>query len=611
MAPNDPTNLPPAETDEGRPVVGAGIDFTDPNSPLAPYYFRVSHVVAAAFLGVVFAAMTHLVPVWHTDVWGHVRFGEEIVKTMRLPEYEPFPGSPAEKDKPYIHFQWAAQAGGYLLYKAGEALSPPDPDHQLGGGAAMLTTAHALIVTLRLLVILLACYRLTGSMPFGILGAALTRLMGVFVHLGVLRPQIVGELGFAVVLLALSRPVLSRRAVILLPLVFLVWVNCHTTVLMGMVLLGAAAAGRFLEIAWPRDEAPSAGGLARWLLAPLRQPGAVVRRAWQDTALRRLALVIVLSATATMLNPHGPLLWKYSWEMSRHPNIGTFMEEWKPLPIKSGSGMVFLFSVLVLAALARWSPQRFTALQVLLLLAFGWQSLAHSRMLVWWVMVFPWVAVPHLHAVCRRYLPGFLEDNSVLSFRKTVLAAVVAVVGLLWSVPAWWLIYGDKPTAQQRVYPETPVQASAYLRRQFEKDPQRPRSVFVSETAGDFLLWSLRDLDPPVQLSCYSHVHLFSPEHWEKCYKVKSGQRAWQEILDEWGVEYIVVEWDLYEQRDHVAQGKPPGVFDLIDQVKASDRWRVVTDVDPKTRERKPLEQPVFVAERVRDGGPRRPERGD
>ena len=55
-------------------VLGAGLDFADPNSRLAPLYLRTSGVVVAALLAVVFVLLS-LAPVWHTDVWAHLRFG--------------------------------------------------------------------------------------------------------------------------------------------------------------------------------------------------------------------------------------------------------------------------------------------------------------------------------------------------------------------------------------------------------------------------------------------------------------------------------------------------------------------------------------------------------
>jgi hypothetical protein len=400
---------------------------------------------------------------------------------------------------------------------------------------------------------------------------------------------------------------LSRRAVLLLPVVFLVWVNSHATVVMGLVVLGAALAGRFIEVAWPREDGQPAS-LAphqrwQWLLGPFRHPVEVVCRAGADVAIRRLALALVLSLLATLVNPHGPMLWSHSVAMSRNENIIIYMDEWKSLPIRSIVGHVFLVCALLLALLFRVSPARFTPLQVLLLALFGWQALAHARMMVWFLMVVPWVAIPHLYAAYRRYLPGFLEDGTVLSFKKTLAAAAIGLLIVHASLPAWWLLYGRQPVGTERVMPRTPVQAVRYLRERYQNDVEGKlrRGIFVSESQGDYLLWALR-LDPPIHLSCYSHVHLFTPEHWRKCYQVKDGQHGWQEVLDDWQVEFIVLEYDLYEKHEHAAEGKAPGSFDLIDKIRASGRWRVVAATDPETGKEVLLDRPVFVAERVEVG---------
>src|SRR5206468_3465394 len=63
--------------DEQPTTVGAGLDFTSPDSPLAPYYLRASDVLAVVLLGFVFMLLC-LTPLWHTDVWGHLCFGRWI-----------------------------------------------------------------------------------------------------------------------------------------------------------------------------------------------------------------------------------------------------------------------------------------------------------------------------------------------------------------------------------------------------------------------------------------------------------------------------------------------------------------------------------------------------
>jgi hypothetical protein len=471
-----------------------------------------------------------------------------------------------------------AQAGAYWLFDLGRRLAVPNDDARLGGGALMLSTAHGLIVALRLALLWLAFRRLTGSPAWATAGAALVVALSAFNHLWILRPQILGELFFAAVLLALSRPVLSRRALVLVPLVFAVWANCHGSFAMGFALLGAAVVGRALEAA--------GGAPARGLAA-----GARLLAVWRDAQTRRLILVTALSVAATTLNPHGPALLWYSYKLSGDRNIAD-MEEWKALPIQSLSGYIFLASTALLLPLLRWSPKRFTATQVLLLLGFGLQSLAHARVLVWYIMVFAWVAVPHLQALAGRLFRPRPEAEPP-NLRWTVIAGLGVVALALWSAPAVWLLWGDAPSGAHRVWAETPVKASRLLKEQYAADADgrlRP-VVFTSETMGDYLLWDLRAKNgrgEGVRVFCYTHVHLLTRAHWEECLAVKSansacpGRRSWQEVLDDAGVQFLVVE------RENYIAGK--GISDLVDQVEADPaRWVVLSKKDDK----------VFVARRT------------
>jgi hypothetical protein len=553
------------------------LNLADTNSRVAPFSFRNSDVLLVALLAAFFAVFSHF-PMWHTDVWAHLRFGQEIVRTRALPKHEPFPETEgfADKAAPYIHYQWLAQVGAYLVYEAGADLSPADADHRLGGGALFLVTTHDLLIVLRFILLYLAFRRLSSSPTVALIGVALVGGMGMVVHLPIIRPQVIGELAFAAVLLPLSRPQLSRRALVLVPLVFLVWANCHGSFAMGFVLLGAVTAGRAIEVVWSEGTG--------WLPSPR----AALRALWADGQFRRLAALTGLSVLATMINPHGPYLLYDSYALSKNPNIPT-MEEWKPLPLTSAVHVVFLGSVVVLAVLLRLSPRRFTPAQVLLLLGFGLQSVAHARMVVWWIMVFAWVTVPHLRAVAGRF-PGrlpWLDDTSRPSLLKTALAAGLALILLVGSRPAWWLLWGDAPGSAGRVVAVTPVHVIHAI------DDARPHVIFASETLGDYLLWDLgqHPQSPPWRLACYTHVHLFPVAHWKKCMAVKNADRDWQNVLDEMGVDFLVLEDKLYDQEGRRKLGKSPGFSNLIDRVRESaDRWQVVSEP----------EAPVFIAHRIR-----------
>jgi hypothetical protein len=550
-----------------RDELGAGLNFADPSSPLAPLYLRASHVVAVVVLAGVFVLSSHF-PVWYTDVWGHLRFGEAIVRTGELPRREPFSGPFTDPEAPYVNYYWLAQAGAYLAFELGRQLAAPDFDHHLGGGVALLATSHALILTLRFLVLLGAFHRLTGSLPLALLGVGLAFVLGLY-HLSILRPQVLGEVAFACLLLALSRPVLSRRALVLVPLVFVIWANCHGSFLVGLALLGLVASGDWLLVA------------GDWLKSHLTpSPGPPVLPSSRPPWRRTLTLVLSLTAVA-LLNPHGPFLLGHSWGLAQHANVG-FMEEWKPLPLTGLGGMLFLGSVLLLVPLLRWSPARFTPAQVLVLAGFGWQVLAHARMIGWWAMVLPWVAVPHLHAVYRRYLPPVLDETGRPDLRKTVLAAAAGAALWLWSAPAAWWCWGQAPRASQLVSARTPLAVARYLEDQYRRHAVPRGPVFASETLGDYLLWDLR-LDPPVHVFCYTHVHLFTPEHWRECLAVKNGDPGWQAVLDRHRVQFVVVEAELHPR--------------LVEHIRlCPERWEENKQVGWR--------QGIFVAKRIAAGAP-------
>ena len=140
---------------------------------------------------------------------------------------------------------------------------------------------------------------------------------------------------------------------------------------------------------------------------------------------------------------------------------------------------------------------------------------------------------------------------------------------LMWSPPILWAVWGDAPSGARKVGRETPLQAVRYLRAQYEADTdgKLSRSIFTSETVGDYLLWDLR-LNPPVKITCYTHVHLLPVEHWARCLRVKDGEDGWQEELDRWKVQFVVIEPAIN-----------PGLARRIRE--SPERWEVVPNMAP------------------------------
>lgn len=541
------------------------------------------------FLTAVFLLVDHA-PLWHTDVWGHVKFGEWMATHGELPKTEPFVGwiQPAQPAPPHA---WLTQLATYGAFRLGERLTGADSwEARAAGGVEALRALHALLVVLRFLFLALAYQRLGGNGWLTLLFLLITFLLS-FGNLMVFRPQVFGELFFAILLFIFSRPRLSwLDQALLLPLM-IVWANLHGSFLVGLVFLVGFTGGRWLTL------------LAQFGWAP--------RQWWADPRLRELLRVCVVSLAATaFLNPIGPRLIVEVAPFGNHPNVA-YMDEWKPMETRSYFAWAFVASLgLVVAthltglfvAPPADRPDKalgpFSLGQLLMLLMFGIQVTLRARMMTWWVILAPWICVGPWGHVLRSWAPPAPRTDAPPRAWAPMptLLLIAAWVGIaLWlSGPANWLLTGQPrplekalspatglPLARQlRGAPDRPLPALADWLAVHAKDGNFPGRLFSSETQGDFLVWALpAELAPPI----YTHVHLFTPEHWRQVYAVKSGLPETKAILDGWKVNLVAVEAELH--------------VDLRRRLHADPAWQVVLDEFGDATKRDPRAR-LFIAVR-------------
>lgn len=557
----EPTATPPEKDPD---AVGAGIDFTDPQGPLAPYYLQASKVLLVLLLAAIFIVVGQI-PLWHTDIWGHMKFGQWMVEHGSLPTHEPFCDL-ADQAALYVNFQWLSQLLFYLVYQLGATLAGGDSLQQIAGGVAMLRTLHAALTVLRLGLLAGAIWRASGSGYLAIAGVLLSAALAL-ANISVLRPQIVGEVYLAALLFIVSAPELSWRGVIAIPILMALWANSHGSYPVGLMVVGACTAGSLVSWLWVRRNPP-----------------------W------RLLLTTLLAGFAVLAHPHGPWLLMHTLALSQHPNIAD-MDEWKRITYDSPWGIAFAVSLGLIAVtqllrllpaigdqqapLTASSPGRlFPLTHWLLLIGFGVQTYMHQRMMPWWVLLVPWILAPHWAVILRRY-PKLVKDSSVPSFRKTIIAVLLAWVGLMWSPVSIWLFEGQPRPLARSVHSGTPWQLAEELRapsgahlpqlaewlKKNYRDGKFTGRIFTSETQGDYLLWALA---PEVRLFMYTHVHLFPAGIWQDCQHVKAGAADWEQILNDRDVKIIIVESELH----------PALRRRLLD---AQDRWTILVDETSST----------------------------
>lgn len=549
-------NPPPAEqtAEPDGEDLGAGIDWADPNSPLARFYLTASGVVAVAVLGVALVLYS-LFPLNHTDFWAHLKYGEWIAANRAMPDREPL-GEFTDKDSPFFDALWLSQLTYHTTFRLGGALAGGDDRSRFEGGVELIRLLHLFATVAAVGLIGLACRRASGSVPWAAVGMLIVVVL-MFGPLGIQRPQAFALAGFAAVLCAISRETPTRRSVVWVPLLVVLWANLHGSFVVGIGLLGAAMLGRALAAGWSE--------------------GRSVRAAWRDLGVRRLAAALVLSAAgAGLLNPYGPGIYAEVVSFGAHPNLKTVVE-WQPLDFSQSRGghWGYLATVVFLALTQLASPRWFSPIQVLLIATLGVWPLLQQRAMAWWAPAVVWIAAPHWVAAAERF--GLKLPASVPSFRKTALAAVIAVMLLVVSPATTWVKTGQPRPTVGSLHRGTPNDVADALAGRTPANPKRVEAlvravgedhggrfvgrVFASETQGDYLLWALPP-DSPVLM--FNHPPAFDPAFWSNCLAVKGAAPGWQEFLDRHSAAAVVVEID-----------SSPA---LCARLRAHPGWRVVVD---------------------------------
>jgi hypothetical protein len=202
-------------------------------------------------------------PMADFDMWWHLRTGQLIVETGAVPRVDLFTYTNATR--PWIDVAWLYEVGVALLYR-------------LGGASALVllkAAAGAGIVALSML----GRRRDHRAWPL-----ALAWLPGVVMLSGRLseRPELVSLVLLTTYLVVLGRAARAPRWLWLLPVLQILWVNCHGFFVMGPLLLSAYAAD--------------------WIVDRLRPPA--VPPALPPA--RTLVPVALLSFLACLVNPYGP-----------------------------------------------------------------------------------------------------------------------------------------------------------------------------------------------------------------------------------------------------------------------------------------------------------------
>ena len=274
------------------------------------------------------------IPLIDGDVWWHIRAGEEVLDTGRIPHVDTWSIVGAGKD--WTSQDWLSNIVLALGFRLGE------------NGPTVLSLLFSLMAVAALVLLWWASRRRASGT--GWLSPLIWLTIGLTVAgptLGV-RVQVV-DLPLAAAALAVMWSYLARRrpvALLWLPLIALAWANLHAGWLLLFLLGGAVVVGEATDRAVGRR---SESGPLTW-----KQIG------W-------LAGALIGSLAAISLNPNGAELYLYPLVTSSIQAHRDFLAEWSAPDLSTLTGQLFA---------------GFVAIGVLPTLVFAWKRMRTADVLI-------------------------------------------------------------------------------------------------------------------------------------------------------------------------------------------------------------------------------------
>jgi hypothetical protein len=399
-----------------------------------------------------------LQPLVEPDFGWHLRTGLDLLKQgWRVPATDPY--SHTMPDWPWVEHAWLTDGLIALIY---EGLGPAGPLGVIVFFAAVTGSAVSIVAgsahagrTCKLFAISMVLWT---ALPF--LGA---------------RTQMVTLLGFALVL----RSCMQYRVGALthlwgFPPLFFIWANLHGGFTAGLFTLGLILAGSaMLRLVTSRRI---------WHLGQSIDEPVLT---WPQT--RHLALVLVVSTLATLVNPYG---WRLHHEIFTSLTDRFMIEtlhEWQSVSFEFRAGRWYIAYVALLGAAMLLLYRRREPLRWLILSVFLVLSLRHWRNVPFFLLVSVPLCADMLEAVANRMAVA----GSLGQTRRWLLSMAVAVgLGLIALGPDHVQAVarcGLDPVAYFRGT-DYPIEAVAWIK---EHRNQLGTRLYNDYGQGGFLLWWL------------------------------------------------------------------------------------------------------------------------
>lgn len=367
------------------------------------------------------------------DMWWHLKTGQVIWTSHSIPTTDIF--SYTTQHQAYVPHEWLSQL---LIYGA----------YKLGSYSGMMLWLCCLTSAL-LIIGYILCSLYARNPKIGLLGAL---TIWIFSSVGLaIRPHMIGYLLLTIELLLIHLGrTRDRRWFFVLPPLFAVWVNCHGSFFLGLLVAAAYLLSSFSSF----------------------RAGSLVASKWDAGVRKTFFWMLALSCVALFCNPVGikQVLYPINLFFNQPINLAQ-VDEWQPLQVTDARGIA-LIGVLACIALVLIVRHSELMWHELLLLAMGtWLAVSHRRML----FVFGILVAPVLSRLLSDFWDGFsLEKDRPVP--NTILIAASLLIAA-WTFP-------NRAAIAKEIDQNSPVKAVEFIKTHLQG---RMLNEYVY---GGYLIWA-------------------------------------------------------------------------------------------------------------------------
>jgi hypothetical protein len=418
-----------------------------------------------------------------TDTWWQLKTGEIIWTTHTVPTTDLF--SYTTNHHTWVPHEWLSQLMIYGAYRWG------------GYSGLMLWLcffAAALLIAGYTL-----CSLYSGNSKTAFIGALIIWLFSTTVF--AIRPQLVGYLllVFELILVHLGRT-RDPRWFFGLPPLFALWVNCHGSFFLGLLLLGLFLFCSFFDL----------------------RVGLLVSSRWDLRRRRTFVWALLLSTAALFLNPVGvkQILYPLNTLLRQHIVVSQ-ISEWMPLQYNDprGAALLAVLGCIFLLVIVRRAELFW---QELLMLIMGTVlGISHQRLAV----VFGLLAAPIVSRLISTSRDSYsVEQDHPLPNAVLITLALATVI----------FTFPSQKDLQKQVADGNPVKAVEFI-----KTRHLSGHMLNAFDYGGYLIWALPE--QPVFVDGRADVYEWSGvlEEFAKWATLQSDSNA---LLDKYGVDFCLLE---------------------------------------------------------------------